>query len=523
MAGVTLPEAAGFGARRAPVRARMRRMRRTAPLAAVTSVAITAVVAAGTLTATAHGAPTAATAVSAAPALTNTGTWVTDAQGRAVVLHGLNEVYKVPPYAPSAAGFGDDDAAFLQANGFNAMRVGVIWAAVEPQPGVYDDAYLADIKQTVQTLAAHGIVSLLDFHQDLYNEKFQGEGAPAWAVLDGGLPNPSLGFPWTYFGNPAEDRAWDSFWLNAKAPDGVGLQDHYAHAWQHVAATFADVPGVLGYELMNEPWPGTLYQPCALPVVGCPLFDAGLTKFYIKVRSAIRSVDSNTMIWVEPNVLFSNFDATNIRTIPDAHLGWAFHDYCGTASIGLGSSGCSALDQLTIKSAKVYPTRHQLPWLLTEFGATNDLGNLSEMTGLADKYMLGWLEWAYSGNDKTSSSPNGQALVLDPSQPPTGANVLTDKLKVLAEPYPQAVSGTPTGWSFSGGVFTLHWTTTKVGSAVRFPAGAQTVISTPAIEYPNGYTVAVTGGTVVSSPNAATLVVAAAAGATTVSVTVTPA
>ena len=110
-----------------------------------------------------------------------------------VVLHGLNQVYKVPPYEPSSDGFGDDDAAFLAANGFNAMRVGVIWAAVEPQPGTYDDTYLASIAQTVQTLAAHGVVSLLDFHQDLYNEVFQGEGAPAWAVQIGRAAQPPAG------------------------------------------------------------------------------------------------------------------------------------------------------------------------------------------------------------------------------------------------------------------------------------------------------------------------------------------
>jgi endoglycosylceramidase len=485
---------------------------------AVVSVAALAV---GTLVGS--GAAPAVPAPPAVPTLTNTGTWLTDAQGRAVVLHGLNEVFKVPPYEPSASGFSDDDAAFLQTNGFNAMRVGVIWAAVEPQPGVFDDAYLADIRQTVQTLAAHGIVSLLDFHQDLFNEQFQGEGAPAWAVQTTSLPNPSLGFPWNYFGNLAEDHAWDRFWLNAKAPDGIGLQDHYAHAWEHVAAALHSEPGVLGYELMNEPWPGTLYQPCAVPKVGCPLFDAFLTKFYVRVRNAIRTVDPTTTIWVEPNVLFSNFDGTNLRPIADAHLGFAFHDYCGTAAVGLGNTGCSTLDQLTIQSAKVYPTRNNIPWLLTEFGATNDLANLSEMTGLADKFKLGWLEWAYTGNDKTSSSPNGQALVLDPNQPPVGANVVTGKLKVLAEPYPQAVSGTPSAWSFTGGVFTLAYSTTRPSLVGRFPAGAQTVISTPVVEYPSGYTVTVTGGVVVSAPNAATLVVASAAGATTVTVTVHPA
>ena len=141
------------------------------------------------------GSSPAASAPAVAGPLSQSGRWITDATGRVVVLHGLNQVYKVPPYEPSAAGFGDDDAAFLAANGFNAMRVGVIWAAVEPQPGQYDDGYLDSIADTVHTLAAHGIVSILDFHQDLYNEKFQGEGAPAWAVQDGGLPEPAARLP----------------------------------------------------------------------------------------------------------------------------------------------------------------------------------------------------------------------------------------------------------------------------------------------------------------------------------------
>ena len=124
------------------------------------------------------------------------GRWLTDDQGRVVILHGINMVYKRPPYAPDAVGFGDDDAAFLASQGFNVVRLGVIYKAVEPQPGVYDDDYLARIRSTVDVLAAHGIVSLLDFHQDMYNERFQGEGWPDWAVFDDGLPaEPQAGFP----------------------------------------------------------------------------------------------------------------------------------------------------------------------------------------------------------------------------------------------------------------------------------------------------------------------------------------
>jgi endoglycosylceramidase len=56
-----------------------------------------------------------------------------------------------------------------------------------------------------------------------------------------------------------------------------------------------------------------------------------------------------------------------------------------------------------------------------------------------------------------------------------------------------------------------------------FPAGSQTTISVPSVEFPDGYQVSVTGGEVVSAPHAADLVIASNAGASTVAVTVSPA
>jgi endoglycosylceramidase len=451
------------------------------------------------------------------------GRWITDSSGRVVVLHGLNQVFKVPPYEPSADGFGDDDAAFLAANGFDAVRVGVIWAAVEPQPGVYDDSYLDSINATVRTLAAHGIVSLLDFHQDQYNEKFQGEGAPAWAVPPSSAPNPQLGFPGNYLANPAEWQVWDRFWNNYKAPDGIGLQDHLAAAWAHVAQRFAGDDAVAGYEVLNEPWPGTLAEICATPQVGCRTFDAGkLTAFYKRIDHAIRTADTTHTVYVEPDAEFTEANTTGLGTIGDPHTAFSYHVYCPTLSFFQTNLLCKQQDELTVSAANRYATNHRMPPLITEFGATSDLSNLTEMTQLADKYRTGWLEWAYTGNDPTSSSPDGQALVLDPSQPPTGSNVVTDKLKALATPYPQVVAGTPTSWSFSAGVFRLVYTTVHPTGFGRFAAGAQTAISTPAIEFPTGYQVTVTGATVMSAPDAATLVLAALPGATTIRATVQP-
>ena len=467
----------------------------------------------------ADAAPVTGPAVSP---LGHAGRWLIDAAGRVVVLHGLNQVYKVPPYTPSADGFGDDDAAFLAANGFNGMRVGIIWAAVEPQPGMYDDNYLASVAQTVQILQSHGIISLLDSHQDLYNEIFQGEGAPAWAVKDAGLPNPQLGFPGNYFANPAENAAWSAFWRNAPAPDGVGLEDHYAAMWAHVATYFRRNPGVFGYEILNEPWPGPVWPPCANPVLGCIQNDAKLRTLYNRVLPAIRNADTTTMVYYEPNTLFSQVIRTDVGTVGDPNTAFSFHDYCA-ANTELGTDvTCSQQDEAVFNNARRYTNARGIPMLLTEFGATNNLANLTGVLQRADADRVGWLKWAYTGNDKTSSSPTEQALVFNPALPPVGANVNQPKLQVLAAPYPQVVAGTPTSWSFKSGTFRLSYSPLRADGQGAFSPGAQTLISVPPVEYPSGYHASVTGGQAVSMPNAPVVTVIAAAGASSVDVVVTP-
>jgi hypothetical protein len=112
---------------------------------------------------------------------------------------------------------------------------------------------LAKTAATASTLEKHNITPLIDFHQDLYNERFQGEGWPDWAVLDDGLPaQPQAGFPGNYLVQPALNRAFDNFWANAAGSGGVGLVDRYAAAWKQVARAFAGDRWVLGYDLRTS-------------------------------------------------------------------------------------------------------------------------------------------------------------------------------------------------------------------------------------------------------------------------------
>uniref|UniRef100_UPI000F62E63F cellulase family glycosylhydrolase n=2 Tax=unclassified Mycobacterium TaxID=2642494 RepID=UPI000F62E63F len=446
--------------------------------------------------------------------------WLTNSNGQVVLLRGLNQVYKIPPYEPSADGFGEDDAAFLAANGFNVVRLGVIWAGVQPEPGVIDYDYLASIENTVEILGNHNIMVVLDMHQDLYSEAFGGEGAPDWANITGGLPHIGVGFPGTYPVSPAQNYAWDAFWANEKTPDGIGLQNHYGIMWQAVANYFKGNENVAGYEIMNEPWAGSQ----ALgSILGNPYFDAQqLTPFYDQITAAIRSVDPNKTVFYEPNTLFGSLPVpTHMGAVEDENSVFSFHHYCVTTSLIPGSSfGCDWNADIVFGYANDYMEQNNVPGWLSEFGATNNLGTIDASLVAANQNLVGWAAWAYTGKDITSASPEDQALIYDTNLPPTGDNVNWGKLDLLAQPYPQAISGTPTGISFNNGEFNFSYTTDRADGSGMFGAGAETTIAVPANHFPNGYMVEVTGGTVTSAPNAPLLTIGSDGDASTISVKV---
>jgi len=473
--------------------------------------------------------PALASASPTAP-LGHAGRWITDADGRVVTLHGVNMVSKRAPYAPDAAGFGADDAAFLSDHGFNTVRLGAIYAGVEPAPGVYDDAYLARLQATEQELAAEGIFTMIDFHQDLYNERFQGEGWPDWAVQDDGIPAvPQLGFPFNYFGMLALNRAFDHFWNNDSGPGGVGLQDRYASAWRHVAGLFNGGDHVLGYDLLNEPWPGLAWPTCIVPI-GC-LFDrTKLTAFSKRVIAAIRQADTTSLVWYEPLSIFNSGVRTLHGDTGDPRAGFSFHNYCLLEGLGLPlpgpltELGCRPFENLVFGNALRHAGRTGDTLLLSEFGATDNLATIKRLVEAADRNMVSWQWWHYCGcDDPTTAGPGDkQALVRDPSQPPTGSNVIEEKLDQLERPYPQAVAGTPIrfGYDSRSGVFTLTYSKARAGGG-SFATGT-TEVYVPTGDFPGGYEVTVQGATVASAPNAEILELVGLASATQVTVTVRP-
>ena len=179
-----------------------------------------------------------------------------DGQGRAVVLHGVNVVYKLAPYTPD---FTRADARRLRGWGMNAIRLGVSWRALEPTRGAIDVYYVRRVRRLVRVAGAEGLWVLVDMHQDEWSERFGGNGAPDWATLDDGQPFVESPFPYGYL-QPAVGRSFTSFWT-----DRDGIRGEYVAAYAVLARALSHEDAVIGYDAMNEPACELTVSPCGVP------------------------------------------------------------------------------------------------------------------------------------------------------------------------------------------------------------------------------------------------------------------
>ena len=119
-----------------------------------------------------------------------------DETGVSFVFHGANVVVKSPPYLPDYKGRFDPQMSLNKKDmddladwGFNVVRLGIIWEAVETSPNVYNDTYLDEVETIIKRLAKRGIYTILDSHQDLFSRVLCGVGVPVfytptWDELD---------------------------------------------------------------------------------------------------------------------------------------------------------------------------------------------------------------------------------------------------------------------------------------------------------------------------------------------------
>ena len=263
------------------------------------------------------------------------GSWFRDQEKRYVLFRGVNfgSRSKLAPYLPISPLEIKDISQLnlkkeiqtvssgldlLKKLGFNVIRLLISWKAIEPYPNSNLDEllpegkkYLGYMKEIIDELYTRNLYVILDFHQDIANEVYGGDGFPDWAVVidkDHERPkaaNADKKWQIKYMLNKSLKQTFKSFWENDLTNLDEGLENYPVRT--HLEKTIGQTmnyfkslndglghPAVLGVEPFNEPHPNMLPKKD---------FEVKyLMDFYQRVNAEIRKVDKNFFIFIEPRV-----------------------------------------------------------------------------------------------------------------------------------------------------------------------------------------------------------------------------
>src|SRR5947209_2719281 len=187
----------------------------------------------------------------------------------------------------------------------------------------------------------------------------------------------------------------------------------------------------------------------------------------------------------------------------------------------MDASGCPDQERNALETYLTYVKKLAVPTFVGEFSAADTNEDNARMVDLMGERFLGWTVWHYYSSPDPGGTAN-QGILLDDTKPGSEDNAKQAKLDALVVPYLQAIAGTPRSYAFdrTSNTMTASWSTRPAGA--KLAKGALTQIFVPERRYPDGYSLTVTGGKVVSAEGAAFAQVLADPGARTVSVKLAP-
>ncbi len=425
--------------------------------------------------------------------------FITDNQGRALVLHGANVASSAKTSSDRMPDISEDEIHLLASEwGFNYVRYLLSWDGAEPTPGAYDESYFQGVEKRLDWLHEAGLHVMLDMHQDVWSIYTCGNGNPEWTVRSEGLAVESpCRSPWSFnYFQPAVTRIFDNFWAG-DAGAHADLQQHFAAMWRAVAARFGDHPAVIGYDILNEPYPGSYFDKIEAgvrrsPKQGAPsaAFDVErFAPFYQRVIDSIRTVDERHWIFFEPRFgAPGNGSPSWIPRLEDPRRGtpriaYAPHLYSAIAEAA--NVYFPWIDTVAAweRERRTDVERQGGPLVIGEFGfawsMTDAARYMTDVLDMADRLMAGWAYWAWD-----PGGPSGWAFYDRATGTPNPNS------EYLGRPYPQRIAGAPTAYGFdhASRVFDLTFTDRHgvsgateiyVGEHRNYPSGWHVEVSDP--------------------------------------------
>ena len=393
--------------------------------------------------------------------------FILDNTGRYSIFHGVNVVVKLPPYLPNLDLFDPYmslntkyDLDTMKRLGFNMVRLGVMWEAVERQPNIYDYDYLDKVEKIINTLGENGIYTMIDAHEDVFARNFCGERVPYFYVnemgydqkCDANVMTRILGlfgvcktlsyYNFTYDENGLpliEDCKKHTFGeynslaevssANRNFYNNVnGIQDKFVEFWKVIAKRFKGNKFVLGYDFWNEPSPGSVLEDPKSFIPGRPDIKT-ILPLYKKIDNALREIDPDYILYFEntpfPDTLpiFGGLIWGSMKEKPaddDKPQVYNFHTYCCLA----GADACPHGEAPYSSTITICPKYHSnkfkqeikaakeflhTPLFLSEFGACSDslacYNEIYNVVKLCEENFISWSYWNYKPyGDHTTSA-----------------------------------------------------------------------------------------------------------------------
>ena len=385
--------------------------------------------------------------------LTQDGPHLVDAANRRVLLRGVNAGgrSKFAPYHPfpfkesghplqsDAGSFEDELKIYLDrasAWGVNILRVPFSWEAIEGERGTYNEQFLTRYTRILEAASDRGIRTIVDFHQDVFCRTYCGDGFPLWASLDPFLepsPEECKGWFMGYFGGPVLP-AFDRFWQNED-----GLIDSFIAMWETLVQRTSHIPGVIGYEIINEPFEGSADTDVFGPEI--------LSPFYERVAGRIQALAPGVLVLFDTTGV-EGISGSTSQTRPTRN-GVVFAPHYYAPSLFLTGSWVPGSDDTDsgIFAWADTGVEWDLPILLGEFGVRYDKEGAADYLraqyAAMDKTLMHATLWEYSST-RDDWNEEGMSIVG-----PAGEE--RPQVAALVRPYPAAVAGEVVSWEWDPG------------------------------------------------------------------------
>jgi endoglycosylceramidase len=310
------------------------------------------------------------------------------------------------------------DLADIARRGFNSVRLTLSWSLLEPTSGIVDSSYLRRIDQVLDWAHDARLWVVLDVHQDAWSkysytrgscppglDRTPGyDGAPGWAT-DTTLPFCTV--HGTRELDPGVALNFQRLWSDAPGPDGLGLQEHLAHVMAVLARRYSRNDAVVGYDLINEPSPGTALPPAA---------EVQINRYYAKAIAAMRSAAPGfrQLVFVEPDVARATLTPEPTETVPFSaysdypNVVFAPHIYTGvfTADAMAGSPGSVQSAGADWDGAVADAKRLGLPMWVGEFGngPADDRARLMPAFAQMNARGIGGAMWIWRENHNDTNA-----------------------------------------------------------------------------------------------------------------------